>query len=210
MKKRALPQGKQPLRLRCRDRRRLIRWREWTGCPLTMRRCLAVASGQRKPRGSCSVQPRRWSRRCSASRSQAEKAPWVGAPTASMPSVPARTLRGWWGDGGEHVAVHAEEQEREDDVRGVAQEVLGGPAPEPVGIVRGGGGEDRAGDCGHRGQGQGDAQDGEVGPGREQPQAAKAQAAGGGRRVLLRGGGDSGAQRCLGAGSIPGLQGPRT
>ncbi|WP_439099281.1 IS630 family transposase [Corallococcus exercitus] len=49
MKKRALPQGRQQLRLRCRDRRRLIRWGEWTGCPLTLRRCLAVAkvaSGQ--------------------------------------------------------------------------------------------------------------------------------------------------------------------
>ncbi|NNB91895.1 helix-turn-helix domain-containing protein [Corallococcus exiguus] len=49
MKKRALPQGRQQLRLRCPDRRRLIRWGERTGCPLTLRRCLAVAkvaSGQ--------------------------------------------------------------------------------------------------------------------------------------------------------------------
>ncbi|RKH36224.1 helix-turn-helix domain-containing protein [Corallococcus sicarius] len=48
-KKRALPQGGQQLRLGCRDRRRLIRWGERTGCPLTLRRCLAVAkvaSGQ--------------------------------------------------------------------------------------------------------------------------------------------------------------------
>ncbi|WP_233601656.1 IS630 family transposase [Corallococcus sp. AB038B] len=49
MKKRALPQGRQQLRLRCPDRRQLIRWGERTGCPLTLRRCLAVAkvaSGQ--------------------------------------------------------------------------------------------------------------------------------------------------------------------
>ncbi|WP_368668979.1 helix-turn-helix domain-containing protein [Corallococcus sp. CA053C] len=42
-KKRALPQGGQQPRLRCRDRRRLTRWGEKTGCPLTLRRCLAVA-----------------------------------------------------------------------------------------------------------------------------------------------------------------------
>lgn len=39
----ALPEGKVVVRLCSRQRRQLIRWGERTGCPLTLRRCLAVA-----------------------------------------------------------------------------------------------------------------------------------------------------------------------
>jgi transposase len=41
--RKALPEGKVTVRLCARQRRRLIRWGEKTGCPLTLRRCLAVA-----------------------------------------------------------------------------------------------------------------------------------------------------------------------